>query len=214
MAEKKETEFDKKLKVWLATGNRKWLVDTYKTMIDQLMETSSIDVKAFWGFLNAPNKDGMTYFDDPASTRYHNAELGGLAQHGYSVMQCLREINNGLPEKFQLSEDTVVICGLFHDICKNGIYHPNINQNGTISKTPFETIDPNPLGHGEKSVIILQEYIDLTDIQKALIRWHMGPFDRMYSSYERQLQSAFPNHLLLYFADHIATMVEGGISED
>jgi len=32
-----------------------------------------------------------------------------------------------------------------------------------------------PLGHGEKSLSILQDFISLTDDEKLAIRWHMGP---------------------------------------
>lgn len=37
--------------------------------------------------------------------------------------------------------------------------------------------DTLPLGHGEKSLSILQDFIQLTDIEKLAIRWHMGAWD-------------------------------------
>ncbi|HBE80370.1 MAG TPA: hypothetical protein DDW65_21695 [Firmicutes bacterium] len=37
--------------------------------------------------------------------------------------------------------------------------------------------DQFPIGHGEKSVIMLQEYIKLTKSEILAIRWHMAPFD-------------------------------------
>ena len=37
--------------------------------------------------------------------------------------------------------------------------------------------DQLPIGHGEKSVIILQKFIRLTDEESIAIRWHMAAFD-------------------------------------
>lgn len=37
--------------------------------------------------------------------------------------------------------------------------------------------ETEPLGHGEKSVIMLQEFIPLTSQEKAAIRWHMVAFN-------------------------------------
>jgi HD superfamily phosphohydrolase YqeK len=34
-----------------------------------------------------------------------------------------------------------------------------------------------PLGHGEKSIYLIQKYIDLTDEEALAIRWHLGTFD-------------------------------------
>lgn len=34
--------------------------------------------------------------------------------------------------------------------------------------------DKLPLGHGEKSLSMLQDYIPLTNEEKLAIRWHMG----------------------------------------
>lgn len=41
----------------------------------------------------------------------------------------------------------------------------------------YSVDDKLPLGHGEKSVSILQDFIKLTDIEKLAIRWHMGSWD-------------------------------------
>jgi hypothetical protein len=44
-------------------------------------------------------------------------------------------------------------------------------------KTIYTVQDQLPLGHGEKSVSILQDFIPLTDVEKLAIRWHMANFD-------------------------------------
>ena len=43
--------------------------------------------------------------------------------------------------------------------------------------------DEMPLGHGEKSVIILQQFISLKKEEVLAIRWHMGGFDDAARSY-------------------------------
>ena len=63
-----------------------------------------------------------------------------------------------------------------------------------------------PLGHGEKSVIILQQYITLTSDEIYAIRWHMGGFDDTAKSWAGglALSSAMgkcPLLALLHMAD-------------
>jgi len=41
----------------------------------------------------------------------------------------------------------------------------------------FSVNDQLPLGHGEKSVSVIQDFIKLTDAEKLAIRWHMGAWD-------------------------------------
>ncbi len=42
-------------------------------------------------------------------------------------------------------------------------------------KVPYYTVDDTiPYGHGEKSVMMLTEYMKLTSEEKYAIRWHMG----------------------------------------
>lgn len=41
----------------------------------------------------------------------------------------------------------------------------------------YSVNDQLPLGHGEKSISILQDFIKLTNIEKLAIRWHMAAWD-------------------------------------
>lgn len=41
----------------------------------------------------------------------------------------------------------------------------------------YSVKDNLPLGHGEKSLSVLQDFIKLTDFEKLAIRWHMGAWD-------------------------------------
>ena len=59
--------------------------------------------------------------------------------------------------------DSVIICGLLHDLCKVGAYE-QITSKGYGK------------GHGKLSVARIEEYIQLTQIEKDIILFHMGLF--------------------------------------
>jgi hypothetical protein len=86
-------------------------------------------------------------------------------------------------------------------------------------KTNYTYKDNNlPLGHGEKSVSIIQDFIDLKDREKLAIRWHMLAFeDGVYNgSKNRDFNRAkdlYPDVQLLQLADYEATFKEQYIPE-
>jgi hypothetical protein len=132
---------------------------------------------------NRPGIDGLMewleksdFFTAPASTKYHSSFEGGLAEHSWNVYQVFSHKNKVF--KLNLSEDTLIICGLLHDICKANFYKKgsrNVKENGQwVAKEVWEVEDKLPLGHGEKSCMILMDFIKLTDFEKYAIRWHMG----------------------------------------
>ena len=57
------------------------------------------------------------FYTAPASTKFHNAFEGGLAEHSLNVYKALKELTG---EKW--SEDTLRIVGLLHDVCKINLY--------------------------------------------------------------------------------------------
>ena len=149
------------------------------------------------------------FFEAPASTRYHGAYKGGLLEHSLKVYEIFKEKvkNAGLDAK----EDTVIISSLLHDICKLNFYKVDYrnakNANGEWEKVPYYTIeDTIPYGHGEKSVMMITEYIKLTSEEKYAIRWHMG-FTEPKEVYGTigQAYKKYPIALLLFEADLEAT---------
>jgi hypothetical protein len=44
-------------------------------------------------------------------------------------------------------------------------------------ETAWKVKDELPLGHGEKSIYLIQKFIDLTDEEAIAIRWHLGGAD-------------------------------------
>ena len=119
------------------------------------------------------------FFLAPASTRFHGDYEGGLVEHSLKVYEILKhKVENNI-EKLDVSEDTIKIVALLHDVCKANYYKVDYrnakNSLGVWEKVPYYTVDDTiPYGHGEKSVMMITEYIKLTPEEKYSIRWHMG----------------------------------------
>ena len=171
--------------------------------------------------LRSTNRDGIEeliefldktdFYKAPASTRFHGNFEGGLAQHSMKVYEIFKEkIKNSVID-IEVSDDTVIIAAILHDICKVNYYKVDYrnakNERGEWEKVPYYTVDDTiPYGHGEKSVMMISEYIKLTAEEKYAIRWHMG-FTEPKEIYNTigQAYKKYPLALLLYEADLEAT---------
>ena len=136
----------------------------------------------FIKLLKETNREGMDklieflessdFFTAPASTRFHGSIEGGLLAHSMKVYEILKE-------KVGEDSESVRIIALLHDICKTNFYKTDYrnakNDLGVWEKVPYYTVDDSiPYGHGEKSVMMISEFIKLTPEEKYAIRWHMG----------------------------------------
>ena len=175
----------------------------------------------FLNLLKTINREGMDelikfiektdFFKAPASTRFHGSHEGGLLEHSMKVYEILKHKVNTNIEKIDVSEDTIKIIALLHDICKVNFYKVDYrnakNSFGEWEKVPYYTVeDTIPYGHGEKSVMMLTEYIKLTSEEKYAIRWHMGFTEpkEAYTTLGLAYQK-YPLALLLFEADLEAT---------
>lgn len=175
------------------------------------------------------------FYKAPASTRFHLACEGGLLQHSLNVYDCLvakkespiwKPILSGIPD------DSLIIMALLHDLCKSNFYvegtknQKTYDQEKVAAAEPWqrkhdqmgdfiwETIktyqidDQLPLGHGEKSVMLIQCYIRLTMQEVMAIRWHMG-FSEAKENYNAvgQAMEKYPVVLALHEADLEATKI-------
>ena len=155
----------------------------------------------------------------PASTRYHSNYEGGLLKHSLNVYEeCMRQ--QDLIKLFNVPKESIIITSLLHDICKVNYYKMemrNVKKNGAWVQEPYYTVeDMFPMGHGEKSIIIAQQYIQLTEVEIAMIRNHMGGFvDTSYFS-SSNLFNKYPESLILHMADMRATYIleSPGMLED
>ena len=170
----------------------------------------NIDKKAnhaeFEALLRSVNRDGMDYviedlekdgfFDAPASAGHHLNVPGGLCEHSLNVCRAALKVWEAmcqLDENLgkEVKKENVIVASLLHDVCKTNIYKPTTkrkkNALGVWEDVPGWNVVYNklPLGHGEKSVImLLLSGLDLTDEEMMAIRWHMGAFGLNFNSYE------------------------------
>ena len=175
----------------------------------------------FIKLLKSTNREGMDklidfleksdFFTAPASTKFHGAYEGGLAEHSFKVYEILKYKVQNCVTEIQVPEDTIIISALLHDICKANFYKTDYrnakNSFGEWEKVPYYTVDDTiPYGHGEKSVMMLTEYIKLTSEEKYSIRWHMGFSEpkEVYSSLGAAYKK-YPLALLVNEADLEAT---------
>ncbi len=151
------------------------------------------------------------FFKAPASTRFHGNYEGGLLEHSMKVYEILKEKVNSCCIDVPVSEDTIKIVALLHDICKVNFYKVDYrnakNERGEWEKVPYYTVDDTiPYGHGEKSVMMISEYIKLTSEEKYSIRWHMGYTEpkELYTTIGLAYRK-YPLALLMFEADLEAT---------
>ena len=175
----------------------------------------------FLELLKSTNREGMDkliefiektdFFKAPASTKYHGNYEGGLLEHSMKVYELLIQKVKNSPIEINTPEETLIIIALLHDICKVNVYKVDYrnakNEFGEWEKVPYYTIeDTIPYGHGEKSVMMLTEYIKLTSEEKYAIRWHMGFTEpkELYGTLGQAFKK-YPVALLVHEADLEAT---------
>lgn len=185
---------------------------------EKFMKIYSKEIKRKGAELLLGYLDFYGFFEAPASTKYHGACEGGLVEHSLNVFTKLNELN--MDEKIRCKihklgdgeypMETIAICGLLHDICKMDAYEIVKNecdaQQGT---TPiYKYTNHFPVGHGEKSVVEIMRFMELSDEEILAIRWHMGGFDYAVRGGSQNMNYAFKQSKLvamLHIADMMAT---------
>lgn len=146
-------------------------------------------------------RNSTDFYKAPASTKFHLACEGGLLQHSLNVYDCLiakRESPVWKDILKDIADESLIIIALLHDLCKTNFYIEGSKNQKTYDPEKvaaaenwqvkhdaqgdfiWETVktyqvdDQLPLGHGEKSVMLIQCYIRLTMQEVMAIRWHMG----------------------------------------
>lgn len=173
------------------------------------------------------------FYTAPASTRYHLSCEGGLLQHSLNVLDALRGLLIAVPGGCEyrvhgkpvarLTEENVIIMALLHDICKTYFYttswrNAKNEQTGKWEKVPYFAVkDRMPLGHGDKSVMIIKQYMNLTNDEMYAIWWHMGFTDTQDTLSMANALSIYPIIWELHTADMMASYMmekEDGNKDD
>lgn len=189
-----------------------------KTLNDRIQEFSdSVGKYVSSEFMEWLKEKG--FFTAPASTKYHGNYEGGLFDHSMVVVDALVQLTRDNHLKWTDSRSPYVI-GMFHDLCKIDAYKKVIDKEGVEmfgsdeavgEEYHFEYNNNTFLpGHGEKSIIILQKFMQLTEEEILCIRWHMGAFDEKdnWNYFTRSIHQ-YSNVLWTHQADMIAAHVVG-----
>jgi len=125
------------------------------------------------------------FYTAPASTRFHGAYEGGLLEHSLKVYDCLMKKKQTAGTVWHevladIPDESIAVTALLHDLCKTyyyGVEMRNKKVNGEWIQVPSYRVDDRiPYGHGEKSVMMIDEYMRLKPVERYAIRWHMGPY--------------------------------------
>ena len=167
------------------------------------------------------------FFEAPASTRFHPACEGGLCTHSlnmYDRMYELMSIERNRRACFGSDvteteiDETVAVSALLHDLCKVNFYVPGTRnvknkETGAWETVPvYEINEKFPMGHGEKTCYIIQNYMRLTPAEGIAIRWHMGSFDNAVKGGDRSLNRAWEKYPLGSFL-HVADLLASNVDE-
>ena len=135
------------------------------------------------------------YFTAPASTAFHGNYEGALAEHSLNVYNVAMRVKAAMVEMKpeladRIPDESIAIVALLHDLCKTNVYKiekKNRKINGVWVETDAYGVDYSkfPLGHGEKSVIMLLSLgFALTRDEMMAIRWHMAAWELAFQSAE------------------------------
>ena len=157
------------------------------------------------------------FFTAPASTKYHGAYEGGLYDHSNAVFVRLLKLTQDNDLEWQRPESPFII-GMFHDLCKCDQYikvpgtEMDIGNGQTISVMGDSHYEYNKntllKGHGAKSVMILSQFITLTEEEMLCIRYHMGAYEKEeWAEFDMAIRK-YPNVLWTHLSDMLASKVD------
>ena len=159
------------------------------------------------------------FFTAPASTKYHSAYPGGLFDHSFAVTKRLIKLSTDNHLQWKRKESPFII-GMFHDLCKCDLYritpdsYDRIDSDGTYVMSPcinpkYE-YNPDTLlkGHGSKSIMLLSQFITLTEEEMLCIRYHMGAYEKEEWAEFDLAAKKYPNVLFTHMADMLASKID------
>lgn len=147
------------------------------------------------------------FFTQPASTHYHGAYEGGLFDHSYEVMKFLVNVTEKLGIQWQ-KERSPYIVGMFHDLCKIEAYKFSEDEYGLNGEWQYNERQIIP-GHGDKSIILLSQFMTLTEEEIFCIRFHMGPYEKWSRDQYGQAIEKYETVLWTHTADMYASKFKG-----
>ena len=161
------------------------------------------------------------FYNAPASAKYHSNYETGLLDHSLMVYNLAEAFFDKMkiidPElAVSIPEESIIVSSLLHDVCKICFYRKTIKwkkneHNDWMQYDGYEIEDSFPIGHGEKSVIMLLKLgLDINPCEMLAIRYHMGFWGESNTEFKIAMKSAIkmcPLVVLLQQADCAATMM-------
>lgn len=147
------------------------------------------------------------FFRQTASTHYHSAHFGGLADHSHAVAEALLELTRKMGLVWE-NERSPYLVGYLHDICKMDEYILKEVDGAMVYEFNKDRL---LIGHGDKSAIIAAMLIpDLTDEEMLCIRYHHGAFEYSkdaWNAYGHAIEK-YQNVLYTHTADMTASRIK------
>ena len=156
------------------------------------------------------------FFAAPASTKYHGNYEGGLFDHSLNMTEYLVNMTDKLDLEWERPQSPWIV-GMFHDLCKMDEYIKVVDEEGQVmmgtdevkgEEAHFEHASDVMLkGHGDKSIMLLSQFMTLTEEEILCIRYHMGAYVRDdWEGFDRAIRK-YPNVLFTHTADMYASKV-------
>lgn len=175
----------------------------------------------FISLLRSTKRDGVEellkwlectdFYQAPASTRFHGSYSGGLLEHSLNVYDELKRLLVVYPE-IKVSEDSVIISSLLHDLCKANLYILEKRNRKVDGK--WETYDSYVAnekfcygGHGSKSVFLAQTFIKLLPCEAVAINCHMSSWEDGAARFVGAAFEQSPFAWAVHVADEAATYI-------
>lgn len=184
----------------------------YKAQFLELLRSTGIDDIDY--FISQLEQSG--FFEAPASMKNHLCFEGGLMLHSLNVYEAAISLRDTFAKERsdifdKISNESIIIAALLHDVCKANLYYRKRGAQVDFGKAEYGTdYSGLPLGHGEKSVVMLfQMGLGLEDAEVCAIRWHMGPWSLDKTNSEemgnyRKAEEMYPLVTLIQLADTVA----------
>jgi hypothetical protein len=190
-------------------------IEVFNKLIDTLSEPRKSQIKKMMVSIQD------RYFESPASSRieYHDCFPGGLLYHSIRVTKNLKEICNLWGN--DIPQDTIIVCGLFHDLGKVGsldgkpLYIKLTSEDWQLKKGKLyewnKLVDEDGLTHAQRSVRILSYHgVALTDQEYLAILFHDGMYTEENFHNKAMKKAVSRLSFLLQVADYQTGMFEQG----
>jgi hypothetical protein len=170
---------------------------------DSFSEKADVNKAKILELLSKVKRDGMDeliehlcasdYFTAPAASKanFHGCYPGGLAEHSLNVTLMLLEENSKWGVKHSISEESCIVIGLLHDVCKVGLYK-NLGEGKYVK-------DSSVKGHARLSIERVKHYIELTPVEESTILYHMGLFGAL-GKYDIEYKAIDVHYAIMKYA--------------